>query len=464
MGSGRDKRKKAKGGPAAGAGAEKTARKSQKNAEKALRRLENTAQGGTDDIDAQLARVTLESEVVAKPELRSCAHPPPRVYASFVASFSSRPGQEELVLFGGEWTDWDKDLTYVYNDCFVLDPHKLSWRRHVAPNPPPPRTAHQAVTTRRGMYVFGGECSSPNGLKFRHYGDLWRLNWADWSWEQLSGRGGPSPRSGHRMAVHKSGLLLFGGFYDAGKEVRFFNDVWRYDLAEGRWECLAPPPGTIAPAPRGGCQVCVHQDSLVVVGGYSRAEVAGSKAPATTRKAAADSDSEEEGGTVHTDVWIMDLETRRWERAKRSGMAPGPRTSFGMVQHGNRAVLFGGVLDRAGLRDRVYSELFNELYQLNLVTRRWFPLELRGKARESIRDRAAGEEEGGAADGRGPAAAAGASAPSPLEALLAKAATKIQAHYRGHVVRKAFKVYKLGGVASELLYSPAVFGLDLAAT
>ena len=31
----------------------------------------------------------------------------------------------------------------------------------------------------------------------------------------------------------------------------------------------------------------------------------------------------------------------------------------------------------------------------------------------------------------------------------------------GYMVRKAFTVYKLGGVVSELLYSPAAFGLDM---
>ena len=35
-----------------------------------------------------------------------------------------------------------------------------------------------------------------------------------------------------------------------------------------------------------------------------------------------------------------------------------------------------------------------------------------------------------------------------------RAAVKIQAHYRGYTVRKAYKLYRLGGQVSELLYSP----------
>lgn len=54
--------------------------------------------------------------------------------------------------------------------------------------------------------------------KFKHYKDLWRLDLESWEWEQLPGKGGPCARSGHRMALHRNRLLLFGGFQDTGKE------------------------------------------------------------------------------------------------------------------------------------------------------------------------------------------------------------------------------------------------------
>ena len=56
--------------------------------------------------------------------------------------------------------------------------------------------------------------------KFRHFSDLWRLDLATWAWEQLPIRGGPSARSGHRVALHKNRMLVFGGFYDTGRETR----------------------------------------------------------------------------------------------------------------------------------------------------------------------------------------------------------------------------------------------------
>lgn len=50
--------------------------------------------------------------------------------------------------------------------------------------------------------------------------DLWRLDLATHEWDRLPARGGPSARSGHRMALHKGRALLFGGFYDTGDTVK----------------------------------------------------------------------------------------------------------------------------------------------------------------------------------------------------------------------------------------------------
>lgn len=51
--------------------------------------------------------------------------------------------------------------------------------------------------------------------------DLWRFDLTTNEWEQLPLRGGPSARSGHRMVYLKGGkALLFGGFYDTGRDVK----------------------------------------------------------------------------------------------------------------------------------------------------------------------------------------------------------------------------------------------------
>jgi hypothetical protein len=57
------------------------------------------------------------------------------------------------------------------SDLYVLNTKDLSWRRVVSPGAPLPRTSHQALIHRSYMYVFGGEFTSLNQQKFRHYGE-----------------------------------------------------------------------------------------------------------------------------------------------------------------------------------------------------------------------------------------------------------------------------------------------------
>lgn len=69
----------------------------------------------------------------------------------------------------------------------------------------------------------------------------------------------------------------------------------------------------------------------------------------------------------------------QWERLKKTGMAPTKRASFGMVTHRDRAYLFGGVTDRAGTGDKIYSEVHDELYQMDLASQRWRPVAMKLK-------------------------------------------------------------------------------------
>ena len=83
----------------------------------------------------------------------------------------------------------------------------------------------------------------------------------------------------------------------------------------------------------------------------------------------------------------------QWSKVKRAGLAPSPpRSSFAMGHWKQSAFLFGGVTDRHGKKDAMYSELHNELYQFNLAACRWFPVSMRapkGQVRTRPKDHAA---------------------------------------------------------------------------
>lgn len=57
-----------------------------------------------------------------------------------------------------------------------------------APGAPPPRCAHQALTTTANkgeLWIFGGEFTSPSESQFYHYKDLWVYRFAEKKWEKI---------------------------------------------------------------------------------------------------------------------------------------------------------------------------------------------------------------------------------------------------------------------------------------
>ncbi|KAF5841296.1 hypothetical protein DUNSADRAFT_13569 [Dunaliella salina] len=346
MGGGRDKRKKAKekkDGPSVPKGEFKTERATAKNEEKRERRTTKKLEGNEDDIDALLAKFALEEKAKKQVTIESDCQPPgARVSTSFVAH--STPNVNEIIMFGGEMTELETGKVRVYNDLYRFDVSKQRWSKVCNPSSPAPRSAHQAVIHKGFMYVFGGEFTSPNQERFHHFKELWRLDLSSWEWDHLPSKGGPSARSGHRMALHKAKAILFGGYYDNGRDMRYYNDLWELDLGDLKW-----------------------------------------------RPSRDDDDPELEHGKVVDDMWALNLTNYTWERVKKAGMAPSPRSSFAMVVHKGRAFLFGGASDneaKDGLD--LCSEFHNDLYTFNLEKRRWFATELR-PSKESSGCKGAGD-------------------------------------------------------------------------
>ncbi|OWM65470.1 hypothetical protein CDL15_Pgr009060 [Punica granatum] len=278
--------------------------------------------------------------------------------------------ETELILYGGEFYNGNK--TFVYGDLYRYDVEKKEWKLISSPNSPPPRSAHQAIAWKNYLYIFGGEFTSPNQERFHHYKDCWMLDLKTNQWEQLNLKGSPSPRSGHRMVLYKHKIVIFGGFYDTLREVRYYNDLYVFDLDQYKvsdlgifitlWQEIKPRPGAMWPSARSGFQFFVYQEEIFLYGGYSK-EVSSEKSS--------------EKGVVHSDMWSLDPRTWEWNKVKKSGMPPGPRAGFSMCVQKKRAMLFGGVVDREVEGDVMMSLFLNELYGFQLDNHRWYPLELR---------------------------------------------------------------------------------------
>ncbi|GLU18494.1 hypothetical protein SLE2022_347910 [Rubroshorea leprosula] len=341
-----------------GKGKEKTERKTAKAEEKRGRR-ESKKLSPEDDIDAIL--LSIQKEEAKKKEVHieeNVPAPSPRSNCTLTIN----PLKEtELILYGGEFYNGSK--TFVYGDLYRYDVDKLEWKLISSPNSPPPRSAHQAVTWKNYLYIFGGEFTSPNQERFHHYKDFWMLDLKTNQWEQLNLKGCPSPRSGHRMVLYKHKIIVFGGFYDTLREVRYYNDLYVFDLDQFKWQEIKPKLGAMWPSARSGFQFFVYQDQIFLYGGYSK-EVSSDK-------------NGSEKGIVHSDMWSLDPRTWEWNKVKKNGMPPGPRAGFSLCVHKKRALLFGGVVDMEMEGDVMMSLFLNELYGFQLDNYRWYPLELR---------------------------------------------------------------------------------------
>ncbi|CAN1777258.1 Kelch domain-containing protein 4 [Linum perenne] len=364
-----------------GKGKEKTEKKTLKAEEKKARR-EAKKLSPEDDIDAIL--LSIQKEEAKKKEVQvddNVPAPSPRSNCTL----SINPLKEtELILYGGEFYNGSK--TFVYGDLYRYDVEKQEWKLISSPNSPPPRSSHQAIAWKNYLYIFGGEFTSPNQERFHHYKDFWVLDLKTNQWEQLNYKGTPSPRSGHRMVLYKHKIIIFGGFYDTLREVRYYNDLHIFDLDQFKWLEIKPKLGALWPSARSGFQFFVYQDEIFLYGGYSK-EVTSDKV--NTEK-----------GNVHADMWSLDPRTWEWNKVKKSGMPPGPRAGFSVCVHKKRTVMFGGVVDMemegqfinlnvychiygswlscsVNAGDVMMSLFLNELYGFQLDNHRWYPLELR---------------------------------------------------------------------------------------
>lgn len=334
-----------------GKGVEKNAAKMEKKISKRSKREEEDLETLIDEFRQLDAKRTQVAEV-------TCSFPSPRLNASL----SSHPEKDELILFGGEYFNGQK--TFLYNELYLYNIKKNAWSKLEIPNPPAPRSAHQAVVVPQAggqLWVFGGEFASPNGEQFYHYKDLWVLHLASRTWEQIKVTGGPSGRSGHRMAVCKRQILVFGGFHESTRDFVYYNDIYSFNLDKFTWTKVCPS-GT-APCPRSGCQMASTLDgNIVIYGGYSKQRVK----------------KDVEKGIVYTDMFLLKNEGKEdedkwtWARLNPTGVKPSARSGGSLaVAPNNRIVLFGGVHDEEE-EENIQGEFFNDISIYDMIKNRWF--------------------------------------------------------------------------------------------
>eukprot|EP01087_Luapelamoeba_hula_P022259 TRINITY_DN7935_c0_g2_i1.p1 TRINITY_DN7935_c0_g2~~TRINITY_DN7935_c0_g2_i1.p1 ORF type:complete len:906 (-),score=187.75 TRINITY_DN7935_c0_g2_i1:160-2877(-) len=189
---------------------------------------------------------------------------------------------KKLMLFGGRGAG-----NKHYNDMYILNTEKLTWKRYSPTKSTPDSRAGHTVTpfVDGSLVLFGGQTKGQRYLNTIHTFQPETKTW-------LKGKelgDAPPPRGGHSAVAYNRSLLVFGGFNGR----KYFNDLFCYDTETSTWREL-PTTGR-APAPRSGHSCTVIRDFMIVFGGCAS------------------------NSNFLNDVSVLDLETLEWQQASVKG-------------------------------------------------------------------------------------------------------------------------------------------------
>ncbi|KAJ7594667.1 galactose oxidase [Mycena floridula] len=343
----------------------KAAQKVERKEQKKKGKSKDADDESDDDLEGILEKMRQEYEEAHKVTEELVEPPSRRANATLTAC----PNGNHLWFIGGELFS-DDGKAFFYNDVYRYTPEKDEWRKFVCPTCPGPRSAHATVASAIGggkIFLFGGEFSSLRQTTFHHYRDFWCFDISTHSWDRIDTKIRPSARSGHRMAIWKQYIVLFGGFYDPGITTRYLNDLWVFDTQEYHWKLIELKENEPRPSPRSGFSFLSTPEGIILHGGYCK-EYAKGKRPV---------------GIMLEDTWLlkMTIETPtetptgksktvdplkvKWERRKRPSTAYAPSLRSGCTMTAwitkNTGVMFGGVTDEDNHEETLDSTFWNDL-------------------------------------------------------------------------------------------------------
>ncbi|CAE6417770.1 unnamed protein product [Rhizoctonia solani] len=360
---------KAKVGKAA-AKAAKKAKANEKQAKRETKVAKKTKgkEEPEDDLEAILEQMRQDWEKAHKVTEEISTGPPSRRANS---TLTACPSGNYLWCIGGEYFSED-GKAHFYNDVYRYSPEKNEWRLYTSPTSPSPRSAHAVVPSPANggqLFLFGGEFSSLNQTTFHHYRDFWVFSIETKSWERIETKTSPSARSGHRMALWKHYILLFGGFNDPGIKTKYFDDLWVFDTQLYTWKQIEFGPTARRPSARSGFSFLPATEGATLHGGYVKEYAKGKRVE----------------GKALEDTWLLHMNPDdplkpKWEKRKKVGYAPTPRSGCTMALWAAKStgVMFGGVHDEDTSEETLESVFYQDMFGYQMAGNgRWISLTLR---------------------------------------------------------------------------------------
>jgi len=145
------------------------------------------------------------------------------------------PG-DRMIVFGGNTSASGASFAPTA-DAFALDLETHEWSQVGPGDGPPARLFHAAAATPDAMIVHAG--GDENAFFGPFLSDLWRLDLATDTWEEISATGGPPDARISGALVSHAGtdsIALFGGHDDGVLGNR--NDLWRLDVTDATWSAV----------------------------------------------------------------------------------------------------------------------------------------------------------------------------------------------------------------------------------
>ena len=229
---------------------------------------------------------------------------------------------------------------------------------------PSPRCAHSCVSYKQCLYVFGGELATSD--QYHHYRDLWKFDVSTTTWTEIIAKDPPSARSGHAAIVWKHFMIIFGGFFEALRDTKWYNDVHVFNLQTETWMTRTggelPPMSrlSVKPEPRSACNIALFgNDKLVLHGGFSKYKQ-GSSSNTVSNNSSTTAEVK-----VHSDAWVLHLapilqnKAPTWERwissstksqiVNSRSTTPNGRAGTSSTSYKSRMLVFAGVVDNMEL-------------------------------------------------------------------------------------------------------------------
>ncbi|XP_043270691.1 uncharacterized protein [Venturia canescens] len=179
---------------------------------------------------------------------------------------------------------------------------------------PPSRSKHSATLLAGHVYLLGGR----NGnLPLK---DLWRYSLAESRWEELHPSGERPPAlQEHSAVAYKDCLYVFGGElgFSAGTET----PLWVYNVKTNSWRKIRAQRGCAVPRGRRGHTSLVHRGQMLIYGGYQ--DLRGSS----------------------PELWAFHFETESWHLLSSSECGPAARHKHSAVLHCDAMYVYGGMTD-----------------------------------------------------------------------------------------------------------------------